>query len=223
MIVVISQSAANQPKLRDYEEQLVTHLLLEARCEVNLVPDLATLEPENTGLLCLEGIRGSMVLLSWHAAADAHGFLRKHGIYGQLLAHDDATSSPSPEPQENLGPGIYDAMQRTIHHLKLNLQHTLEYYTLHICKIEGDTKIQTVALGIPGSIPPATGPRETPAKIPGNPTVAAAESPALAELSTQPTPDTVKPVPKRSDRPIETDGNDPGLDELIDQLDDFGL
>ena len=75
MIVVISQSATNQPQLRDHEEQVVAYLLLEAQCEVNLVPDLAILDKDSTGLLCLEGIKGDMALLSWNEPADALALL----------------------------------------------------------------------------------------------------------------------------------------------------
>ena len=150
MIVVISQSANHQPKLRDHEESLVTHLLLEAKCEVNLVPDLANLESDSTGLLCLEGIRGSMFLLSWHDSEQAISYLAQHGIRGRLVEH---ANDQQPKP----GPGVYDPMQRTIHHATLDLSLSMEDYQENIEAAGRDSKVRTVTLGS-SDFPQATRP-----------------------------------------------------------------
>ena len=216
MIVVISQSSANQPKLREFEEELVTHLLLEAGCEVNLVPDLEHLGSESTGLLCLEGIRGSMVLASWHPAAEAHRLLASHGIHGKLVSRDAEVTSPPLDPDKKLGPGVYDAMQRTIHHLQLNLENTIEDYSTRVSAIGQESRVQTISISGPTQEPPpAVGQAETtPAEIP---------SPAEADPALETPPSTVAPVPKRSEQQLTPTEEDESLDALIDQLDEFSL
>ena len=201
MIVVISQSASQQPKLRDHEETLVTHLLLEAKCEVNLVPDLANLKADSTGLLCLEGIRGSMFLLSWHERDEALNYLEQHGIRGRLLQHDSPHISPDEASTPSMGPGIYDPMQRTIHHLTLDLTLSMVDYQERIETAGRDSSVRTVSLGITPS-PQATNPAVD-AKVP------------------DPTP--VAPVPKRSQQRSDESEAALDLDALLDEFDDTVL
>ena len=201
MIVVISQSASHQPALRDHEESLVTHLLLEANCEVNLVPDLANLESDSTGLLCLEGIRGSMFLLSWHEPDQALAYLDQHGIRGRLVQHgseQQASTSPEAVPA---GPGIYDPMQRTIHHLTLDVTTTMDDYRKRIETAGRESKVRTVSLGT-GILP---------------------ESPGPVSTSTAPQPTPVTPVPKRSEQHSREAEDNLDLDALLDELDNTTL
>ena len=216
MIVVISQSSANQPKLRDFEEELVTHLLLEAGCEVNLIPDLEQLGGESTGLLCLEGIKGNMVLASWHSATKAHSLLACHGIHGKLVSGDPVIPCPPLETGKKLDPGVYDAMRRTIHHLQLNLDHTIDDYSTRVRAIAQESRVQTVSLSGPtqGTAPAVTQAESSPAET---------SSSCEADTPVGTPPSTVAPVPKRSQQqPQPTDG-DETLDALIDQLDEFSL
>ena len=213
MIVVISQSATNQPQLRDYEEQLVAYLLLEARCEVNLIPDLNILDQDSTGLLCLEGIKGDMALLSWNEPAGAHALLESHGIHGRL---GGAPFSAKPEalPPEELGPGVYDAMQRSVHHLQLDLQYSGKHYEAHIKGLTRDSAIKTVSLdGLPA--PSTAGVANDPHEA-LEPTVA---GPVESESSAP----SVAPVPKRSSLYQEDEPDDGELDALIDRLDESDL
>ena len=201
MIVVISQSANHQPKLRDHEETLVTHLLLEAKCEVNLVPDLANLEADSTGLLCLEGIRGSMFLLSWHERDQALDHLEKHGIRGRLVQHASDPQVSSGSAPASAGPGIYDPMQRTIHHLTLDLTTSMDDYQKRIEAAGRESKVRTVSLGS-GAFPQSA-------------------NPGANTAVTEPTP--VAPVPKRSEnRSVDPEDN-LDLDALLDELDDTTL
>jgi hypothetical protein len=201
MIVVISQSASHQPQLRDHEESLVTHLLLEAKCEVNLVPDLAHLESDSTGLLCLEGIRGSMFLLSWHERDQALDYLEQHGIRGRLVQHggdQDANSGPAAASSE---PGIYDPMQRTIHHLTLDLTASMDDYQKRIEAAGRDSKVRTVSLG--------------------GGTFSQPPNPGADTAGPGPTP--VTPVPKRSEQYSAESEDDLDLDALLDELDNTAL
>ena len=213
MIVVISQSATNQPQLRDYEEQLVAYLLLEAKCEVNLVPDLAILDEDSTGLLCLEGIKGDMALLSWNAAEEAHALLESHGIQGRM-GRANLSSDPPPQSREGLGPGVYNAMQRTVHHLQLDLQYSGEHYEEKIKGLARDSAVKTVSLGGPPA-PSSPGGGDTPQEE----TQEAPASPVSSDASAP----LVTPVPKRSSLYQEAEADDGELDDLIDRLDESDL
>ena len=210
MIVVISQSATNQPQLRDYEEQLVAYLLLEAKCEVNLIPDLAILDEDSTGLLCLEGIKGDMALLSWYEAKEAHALLDSHGIQGRMGGASRSSNSP-PQGREELGPGVYNAMQRSVHHLQLDLQDTGEHYETQIKELARDSAVKTVSLGGPPA-PSSSGVGDTPQQ-------ATQEVPVSSDASAP----SVAPVPKRSTLYLEAEADDSELDDLIDRLDESDL
>ena len=214
MIVVISQSATNEPQLRDYEEQLVTYLLLEAQCEVNLVPDLRLLDQDSTGLLCLEGIRGDMLVLSWDGPQEAHALLDSHGIRGRLAGGGQRPNGARPDPPEQLGPGVYDAMQRTIHHLQLDLHRPCDRYAAHIKSLSHESTIQTVTLAGP-ALPLV----DLPAAESDDPPEVAMADPAASEPHAHP----VTPVPKRSSQHVDAEVDDGQLDALLDRLDNSDL
>ena len=110
MKLVLSQSQQNDPKRRDTEQELVASLLMQDRIEVILVEDVAQLENDSTDALCLQGIRGDMLVVAWHHPADCIKHLRRLGIVGNFDGDDVATS----ELPIVLPSGHYDAMQRRI-------------------------------------------------------------------------------------------------------------
>ena len=69
LTIVISQGQSNNPAKRRLEETLVGTLLLEPGLEVTVIPNLYDLAPDGTGMLCLQGITGDMVVLSWLVCA----------------------------------------------------------------------------------------------------------------------------------------------------------
>lgn len=81
--VVISQGQSHNPAKRDLEETLVTLLLMEPGLEVIVVPHLYDLKPDGTGVLALQGIPGTMIVLSWLYDRGARWTLDRHGIRGQ--------------------------------------------------------------------------------------------------------------------------------------------
>ncbi len=95
LTVVVSQGRSNHPQKRQLEEQIVAQLLGSPRIEVTVIPHLYDLQPEGTGVLCLRGISGSMVVLSWLYPRAAFWVLDRHGIRGhrgqtQLRQGDDS-------------------------------------------------------------------------------------------------------------------------------------
>lgn len=84
LTVVISQGQSANPARRKLEEDLVAGLLFERDVEVTVVPNLYDLPPDGTGMLCLQGIAGDMVVLSWLFPRAAHWILDRNGIRGQV-------------------------------------------------------------------------------------------------------------------------------------------
>ncbi|MFN9420553.1 MAG: hypothetical protein ACK578_24110 [Pirellula sp.] len=65
--VVLCQHERRNGKQAEHEEQWITKLLFEERLDATLVADLAQIQLESTDHLCLEGLRGDFVLVSWHS------------------------------------------------------------------------------------------------------------------------------------------------------------
>ncbi|MFT5524898.1 MAG: hypothetical protein ACI9G1_003535 [Pirellulaceae bacterium] len=63
--VVVSQSQFSDANRRNLEEELVAVLLMDDNVEVTVIPHLNTLEDGSTGLLCLEGLNGDLILCTW--------------------------------------------------------------------------------------------------------------------------------------------------------------
>lgn len=110
MKLVLSQSYQNDPKRRDTEQELVASLLMQDRIEVILIDDTAQLENESTDALCIQGIRGDMLVAAWHNTVDCMEHLRRLGIVGEF----DGDAATTPELPIALPSGQYDAMRRRI-------------------------------------------------------------------------------------------------------------
>ena len=81
--VVVSQSQSHNPKKRAMEEEIVAGLLGERGIDVTVVPHLYDLQPDGTGMLCLSGIAGDMIVCSWLYPRAGHWILDRNGIHGR--------------------------------------------------------------------------------------------------------------------------------------------
>lgn len=146
--VVLSQFPQANPANRALEEDLVVELLLEHNIEVTLVPHLASLQPGDTGTLCLEGIKGEMIVLSWLDSVEARELLSKMKIQGRvgrtLLASDSKTTeSPS---------GFADHVARTIYYIDLRLRESAAPYCQEIKRIRDEAAVRTFELNVVGEM-----------------------------------------------------------------------
>jgi NAD-dependent dihydropyrimidine dehydrogenase PreA subunit len=82
--VVVSQGQSLNPAKRKLEEDLVAELMFQGGFDVTVVPHLYDLAPDGTGMLCLQGIAGDMVVLSWLYSRAAHWTLDRNNIRGQV-------------------------------------------------------------------------------------------------------------------------------------------
>ena len=80
--VVVSQGQSHNPKKRAMEEEIVANLLSERGIDVTVVPHLYDLKPEGTGMLCLSGVTGDLVVCSWLYPRAIRWILDRNDIWG---------------------------------------------------------------------------------------------------------------------------------------------
>lgn len=108
MAIVLSQTDQPSTQRRDFEEELVAILLMKDGLEVTIIGDIANIEAESTDALCLEGVRGNLLFISWYSQDDAEGHLGRAGVIGSFHG------APKPPTLPIATPGHYDPFQRAI-------------------------------------------------------------------------------------------------------------
>jgi NAD-dependent dihydropyrimidine dehydrogenase PreA subunit len=163
LTAVISQGQSANPAKRKLEEDLVAALLMERGIEVTVVPNLYDLAPDGTGMLCLQGIAGDMVLCSWLYPRAAHWILERNGIHGQVGTTLLKSESDDEDESEKSGSsgneadgesdgngkshvGLRHSSNRTIYCLDLRIHSTAEPYLEEIRRIQRESSVQTVSL-----------------------------------------------------------------------------
>jgi NAD-dependent dihydropyrimidine dehydrogenase PreA subunit len=171
LTVVISQGQSANPAKRKLEEDLVAGLLFQQGVEVTVIPNLYDLAPDGTGMLCLQGIAGDMVVCSWLFPRAAHWILERNGIHGQIgttllksdteeeedgeeaHARDSNGQSPDGDNQTEDEPadtkthvGLRHDAGRTIYCLDLRTHDAVQPYLEEIARIQRESTVQTVSL-----------------------------------------------------------------------------
>ena len=157
--VVVSQGQSANPVKRNLEEQLVGELLLERGVEVTVIPHLYDLAPDGTGMLCLQGITGDLVVLSWLYPRAAHWILDRNGIKGRVgtslleASDDDAdddedshAEDAADEQDDKPRVGARDVPNRTIYCIDLRARDSAAPYVEEIRRILSEASVQTVDL-----------------------------------------------------------------------------
>lgn len=155
--VVISQGQSANPVKRKFEEDLVAALIGERNVEVTVIPHLYDLSADHTGMLCLQGISGDMIVLSWLFARAAHWTLDRNGIRGQIgttmldyeaEAEDDEDEESEAE-QNAAKERVVDSRplpKRKIYTLDLRVRNTVQPFVDEIRRIVREANTSTVNL-----------------------------------------------------------------------------
>ena len=163
--VVVSQGQSANPVKRRLEEELVAALIGERNLELTVVPHLYDLNPEHTGLLCLQGISGDMIVLSWLFSRAAHWTLDRNDIRGNIGTtlldyesdEDDEESPSKDQAVDGDKPRVHDSRplpQRKIYCIDLRVKNEVQPYVDEIRRIVRETQVQTVSiLGLLNSSP----------------------------------------------------------------------
>jgi NAD-dependent dihydropyrimidine dehydrogenase PreA subunit len=157
LTVVISQGQSANPAKRGLEESLVAALLFEKGVDVTVVPHLYDLAPGGTGLLCLSGIPGDMLVLSWLFPRAARWTLARNGILGHegttLLKGEESDEEDEDEEGETTkeepaskGIGVPQVPNRRIYCVDLRTSDKPEPYVAEIRRIVGEVNVQTFSL-----------------------------------------------------------------------------
>jgi NAD-dependent dihydropyrimidine dehydrogenase PreA subunit len=174
LTVVISQGQSTNPAKRKLEEDLVAGLLFQQGVEVTVIPNLYDLAPDGTGMLCLQGITGDMVLCSWLFPRAAHWILERNGIHGQIgttllkaeagdeddeddeqsgevsasngKAHDNNGDTADNQTDDKSRVGLRHDTGRTIYCLDLRTHDAFQPYLDEIARIQRESSVQTVSL-----------------------------------------------------------------------------
>ncbi len=203
--IVLSQLNGASPAQRDLEGAMVAELLMVQGLEVTLVNDLMNFVDDDTNLLCLEGIAGDMVMMSWMPSADVHRHLDERGIQGRF----GRTTLSSGGNASLAGPaGIGSA--RTIYHIDLRSVEEVNDCCAEIQRIRNEASVEVVGLGLIGTA--AAKPPEARNASDGSQTVEQPPKSSSADVPSSP----VKPITTSE---TESDDEDRALDELMDQFD----
>lgn len=156
LTVVVSQGQSANPAKRKLEEDVVAGLLFERGVEVTVIPHLYDLTPDGTGMLCLQGISGDMVVLSWLFERGARWTLDRNGIRGRegktLLVSDveDEEEELDDEAATEDKPRVAaarDLPNRTIWCLDLKVRPEAKAFIDEVVRIRDEHSVQTVSLG----------------------------------------------------------------------------
>lgn len=152
--VVVSQGQSANPVKRKLEEDLVAALLFERGLEVTVVPHLYDLTSDGTGMLCLQGITGDMVLLSWLYPRAAHWILDRNAIGGRvgktvLVGEDDDQDEDELDDEMAADDKLRvldsrPAPDRTIYCIDLRAANSVEPFLTEVQRITAETSVQTV-------------------------------------------------------------------------------
>ena len=140
--VVLSQAERQDPVRRDFEEQLVTMLVMEDGYDVHIIPHLVGLEEDDTGMLCLEGLTAHIVALSWLAPESAFEQLRTLEIPGRFGRTRQASETP------DAWKGIEHP--RAVYCLDLGKFATIDDAREEIRRINQEQRTQVFSIGIGG-------------------------------------------------------------------------
>jgi NAD-dependent dihydropyrimidine dehydrogenase PreA subunit len=157
LTVVVSQGQSANPAKRKLEEDLVAGLLFERGLEVTVIPNLYDLTPDGTGMLCLQGITGDMVVVSWNFSRAAFWTLDRNGIRGRegktLLVNeaeeDEDEDSDADEAAAEAKPRVVesrDLPNRKIYCLDFKARDTAAPFIEEIARIQKETTVQTFGL-----------------------------------------------------------------------------
>jgi len=159
LTVVVSQSRSQNPKKRELEEQIVAGLLGERGIDVTVVPNLYDLKADGTGMLCLSGIAGDVVVCSWLFPRAARWILDRNQIRGQegvsLLKsqgeseEDEETPAEEEKEKEEDKLRVIDRLElppRKVYCLDLRAYEAADVYLEEIRRISNELSTPTVEL-----------------------------------------------------------------------------
>ena len=96
--VVICQHERRAGSIADYEEQLITRIVMESGLDATLIADLKAIELDTTDHLCIEGLKGDFALATWESTQYVCEHLHRLGVPSlEIIPVDGSPKSLSGE------------------------------------------------------------------------------------------------------------------------------
>ncbi|WP_157593981.1 hypothetical protein [Rubripirellula obstinata] len=192
-------------KSEDMIEAIVGNLAGRPGVDLVLVSPLAEIDHDSTDQLTLLSIGAAVAVLTWDSPEQTMSDLRRIGFDGVRSPHANDPSQGSTNATQVTGRKIYAFDLRNVA--------TVDELIDQLDRLRKVQSVKTFSLGLPSS--PSSQPRKSPLSTPPQPKVVdklVGESRSVSQDNggRQPT----------ENRPQSSLG-DAGLDDLIDQLDDF--
>jgi len=203
--VVISQHERRAGSIADYEEQLITRIVMESGLDATLIADLKAIELDTTDHLCIEGLKGDFALATWESTHYVFEHLHRLGVPSIEIIPVDG------RPKSHSGDLSIAAKKIFLISLATNVSIDTTIKTLKDLLQSRSTPVFSIGAPIHRVKPDS-----------------AKSTPAEAKYISHSIPQSMKSE-KRIDEPTpsvsaSSDTDDfPGLDRLMDELDEFKL
>ena len=219
--VVISQHERRSGSVADYEEQLITRIVMESGLDATLIADLKAIQLDTTDHLCIEGLKGDFALATWESTQYVCDHLHRLGISsleiipvdgGRVLRSGNASLPPKKI--------FFVALSATT-----SIETTIK--TLKVLLLSRSTPV--FAIGAPIHRSKQSQPATSNSAPVGSFTV---PGPKLTPLNHPPSAISDVPISMRVDaaklvaaQPIalSDDSDFPNIDQLMDDLDQFEM
>ncbi len=210
--VVISQHERRLGSIADYEEQLITRIVMESGLDATLIADLKSIELDTTDHLCLEGLKGDFALATWESSHYVCTHLHRLGIPSVEIIPVDG----SPKIQSGVA-SLQPSKKIFLITLATSTSVDITIKTLKDLLLARSTPVFSIGapisrnkslLTVPG--PTVKSPQQTPSPITHSSQVDSAVS-------------IPKNAPKLNKIAVSADGEFPNIDLLMDELDQFEI
>lgn len=219
--VVISQHERRSGSVADYEEQLITRIVMESGLDATLIADLKSIQLDTTDHLCIEGLKGDFALATWESTQYVCDHLHRLGISSlEIIPVDGGVVSRS---------GDASVPPKKIFLVALAATTSIEVTIKTLKDLLSSRSTPVFAIGAPinrnkkslpandasASVGSSTelGPKLTPINL---------QKSASNNVSISMRVDSVNPVTAKPLAPLD-DSDFPNIDQLMDDLDQFEM
>ena len=219
--VVISQHERRSGSVADYEEQLITRIVMESGLDATLIADLKSIQVDTTDHLCIEGLKGDFALATWESTQYVCDHLHRLGISSlEIIPVDRGAVSRSgnasvpPKKIFLVALAATTSIEATIKSLKdLLLSRSTPVFAIGAPIHRNKQAQPTNAASAPVDSSTVPGPKLTPLNL---------QSSAISGVPILMRVDSANPVSAKPVAP-SNEHDFPNIDQLMDDLDQFEM
>ena len=210
--VVISQHERRSGSIADYEEELITRIVMESGLDATLIADLKSIELDSTDHLCLEGLKGDFALATWESSHYVCSHLHRLGIPSvEIIPVDGSPKTKSGDA------GLEPSKKILLISLATNTGVDVTIQTLKDVLLARSTPV--FSLGAPirrnEPVPPV------PESMKVSPRQSSSSNTPSSKLDS--TDSIRKEIPRLITTAVSADLEFPNIDQLMDELDQFEI